>query len=760
MLRARVLLFIGLLPILAASIAVGDASPTAFTYQGQLKDGGAGVNAPSARIAFRLWDGETGGAQVGADVVVYPVQIVDGIFTSLIDFGDGAFNGNSRWLDIGVDLTGGTTYAWMSPRQPVTATPYAIHALHCDDAVWDLNGANIYFQGGNVGIGMTSPTYPLDVATSSSIRAISGVSTDPGTGRSGVFGQTYSTDGYGVRGNASAGTGTSSGVYGEGVSPTGFGVRGYAGATSGTPIGVQGSVRYNGGIGVKGLNTASTGNGIAVYGEASSSTGFGGYFLGRGYFRDYVGIGTDAPTSQLDVAGTVKATGFLLPTSPQAGYVLTSDALGNGTWQVAQGGGGGIGGSGTTNYIPKFTGGTTLGNSIIYETAAGNIGIGTAAPSQKLQVLGTIKMNGFQLPVSPQAGYVLTSDAAGIGTWQAATGGGGLTLPYNGSVTSSAAAFRVTNSGTGISSHGIAASIDNPNAHGDAAAGTFSTLGSQGYGVQAFSETGPCLYGYYSGTSGYAVSGSSAGVGGATFTCSKLGGHGIKAIASNMGTSATTRGGWFIANAPQGQAVRAEASGSLSSAVYATVSGSNTAAVYAESDQGVGIVAKGGDVSAAFYGNVEIYEYGTQNRVLSLGSGLDYAEGFNLSDDRDSGDETGPGTVLVIDPENPGQLARSRHAYDRKVAGIVAGANGLGSGVRLGSDQFDRDVALAGRVYCNVVTFDESIAPGDLLTTSSVPGRAMRVGDHAAATGAILGKAMEPLAANSTGQILVLVTLQ
>jgi len=61
-----------------------------------------------------------------------------------------------------------------------------------------------------------------------------------------------------------------------------------------------------------------------------------------------------------------------------------------------------------------------------------------------------------------------------------------------------------------------------------------------------------------------------------------------------------------------------------------------------------------------------------------------------------------PGTVVVIDPASPGELAASTQAYDRKVAGIVAGANGLGSGVKLGSGKFDRDVALAGRVYCNV----------------------------------------------------------
>jgi hypothetical protein len=90
----------------------------------------------------------------------------------------------------------------------------------------------------------------------------------------------------------------------------------------------------------------------------------------------------------------------------------------------------------------------------------------------------------------------------------------------------------------------------------------------------------------------------------------------------------------------------------------------------------------------------------------------------------------------------------------------MAGAKNLGSGVRLGNGQFDCDVALAGRVYCNVDATHASVNPGDLLTTSAIPGYAMKVTDYAHAHGAILGKAMQKLAKGEKGQILVLVTLQ
>jgi hypothetical protein len=90
----------------------------------------------------------------------------------------------------------------------------------------------------------------------------------------------------------------------------------------------------------------------------------------------------------------------------------------------------------------------------------------------------------------------------------------------------------------------------------------------------------------------------------------------------------------------------------------------------------------------------------------------------------------------------------------------VAGAKGIGSAVRLGSEQFDYDAALAGRVYCNVDATEVGVEPGDLLTTSATPGYAMKAADYARAQGAVLGKAMEKLEKGTKGQVLVLVTLQ
>ncbi len=97
-----------------------------------------------------------------------------------------------------------------------------------------------------------------------------------------------------------------------------------------------------------------------------------------------VGIGgVTSPSNALDVGGTVEMLGFQMATGAGAGYVLTSSASGVGTWQASTGG---VGGGGSANYIPRFTAATTLGNSVLYQDAGGDIGIGTTSPASTFTV--------------------------------------------------------------------------------------------------------------------------------------------------------------------------------------------------------------------------------------------------------------------------------------------------------------------------------------------------------------------------------------
>ncbi|MHC4610147.1 MAG: hypothetical protein ACYS7M_07345, partial [Planctomycetota bacterium] len=145
---------------------------------------------------------------------------------------------------------------------------------------------------------------------------------------------------------------------------------------------------------------------------------------------------------------------------------------------------------------------------------------------------------------------------------------------------------------------------------------------------------------------------------------------------------------------------------------------------------------------------------------LAITGGSDLSEQFDIEGPNGT---VKPGMLVSIDPQRPGKLVISDRAYDRRVAGVISGAGGLKPGMLMGQSGSAADgqypVALTGRVYCWADASDGPIQPGDLLTTSNVPGHAMKVTDHGQAQGAIIGKAMTGLEA-SRGLVLVLVSLQ
>ncbi|MEM5881763.1 MAG: hypothetical protein QXR71_04260 [Candidatus Aenigmatarchaeota archaeon] len=117
----------------------------------------------------------------------------------------------------------------------------------------------------------------------------------------------------------------------------------------------------------------------------------------------YVGINTSYPLYPLHVIGNVYWSGTLqggnvpwerlinFPAGCPEGYAvriigssLTCIQI-NATQGV-------VNGSGTANYIPIWSSSSSLGNSIIYQSG-GSVGIGTTAPSEKLDVNGNIKLS-------------------------------------------------------------------------------------------------------------------------------------------------------------------------------------------------------------------------------------------------------------------------------------------------------------------------------------------------------------------------------
>lgn len=137
-------------------------------------------------------------------------------------------------------------------------------------------------------------------------------------------------------------------------------------------------------------------------------------------------------------------------------------------------------------------------------------------------------------------------------------------------------------------------------------------------------------------------------------------------------------------------------------------------------------------------------------------SGADCAEDFDV------GAEVlaEPGTVMVLGEE--GALFACLKAYDKRVAGVVSGGGEFKAALVLDKRRTDRNrrpLALIGKAYCKVDASLGAIEIGDLLTTSSTPGHAMKAQDANRAFGTVIGKALRPFA-DGLGLIPILVALQ
>jgi hypothetical protein len=104
------------------------SQPTGFAYQGQLRDANQPANG-SYDLRAILYNSDVGGSQIGPVVTKPAFPIVDGVFTTDLDFGAGAFNGESRWLELAVRRTGVAGFTTLDPRQPIRPAPYAQFAL-------------------------------------------------------------------------------------------------------------------------------------------------------------------------------------------------------------------------------------------------------------------------------------------------------------------------------------------------------------------------------------------------------------------------------------------------------------------------------------------------------------------------------------------------------------------------------------------------------------------------------------------------------
>jgi hypothetical protein len=167
-------------------------------------------------------------------------------------------------------------------------------------------------------------------------------------------------------------------------------------------------------------------------------------------------------------------------------------------------------------------------------------------------------------------------------------------------------------------------------------------------------------------------------------------------------------------------------------------------------------------VSAQNSGQVAVFNTAGQPRfILDGNSGLISGAG-DVAERFPSAARLEPGTLVSIDPAAGGSVMAATRAYDRRVAGVVSGANNYHPGITLGADHPEHTavpVTLTGTVYALASNVNGPIRAGDLLTTSVVAGHAMRATDADAARGAIVGKALDDLK-GERGLVMILASLQ
>jgi len=139
--------------------------------------------------------------------------------------------------------------------------------------------------------------------------------------------------------------------------------------------------------------------------------------------------------------------------------------------------------------------------------------------------------------------------------------------------------------------------------------------------------------------------------------------------------------------------------------------------------------------------------------LQEIRAGSDIAESYNAATDTPLTE----GNIVSLDPTITDGVQPSQSAYDSTLVGVVSTQPGavLGNASPQGSQIL---VALAGRVPVQVTNANGNISIGDELTSSDIPGVAMR----ATEPGRVVGVAMEnfasdPSAGTTTGSILVFV---
>jgi len=141
--------------LLACVISSSLAAPlgSAVSFQGRLMESGQPASGVyDIRIA--LFADAEGGGPVGPILTNLDTTVSGGLFSTTLDFGVVPFDGTAYWLELGVRPAGSADpFTLLSPRQALTAAPYALYASSSGAAPAEGNTLDQAYDQGGPGAG-------------------------------------------------------------------------------------------------------------------------------------------------------------------------------------------------------------------------------------------------------------------------------------------------------------------------------------------------------------------------------------------------------------------------------------------------------------------------------------------------------------------------------------------------------------------------------------------------------------------------------
>jgi hypothetical protein len=744
---------------------------------------GVGTTTPTGKLDVTT----TGTSNGGIDFITkdsvpansYPFIISHRIGTSSGTLTRLGFNAYAASSTIGLVNTGVGGWIMQSDSRDGLTAP-SIQFISVNTSLTKTDVMTL-LQGGNVGIGTTTPNRKLELMGDVGGLSFEAASGSPNSGairfgdNSGWkfhFGRSRESVGGAlnsgtagalmtIQDNGNVGIGTTSPNQKLSVAGTGA----FYNSTPVTPSGVRGLFmgNFSGGSSIWSYNYVSgVGDSLAV---SAQDLNLATYVSGNGVSRLFitnggnVGVGTTTPTQKLDVAGNVNAAGLCL------GGTCKTD------WSQV--------GGGSSQW-------TTSGSNIYFNT--GNVGIGTTSPTGKLSVVDgghlsiyttqgygpTFAKDGLTVASNPDVGY--SSMVIRSGHSSVADRGLLRLLRYDGiSPQQEMLYVRMDgNIGVGTSTPGARLDVG----AGATARGSYTDLliGTGGNNAQmefygptkssaiTHDETVGGLIFYTNGPafaqSLFLSHAGNLGVG-TTNPGSKLFvGSGSAAVSALPGVNVALGGNSYV-SASNGTINTFIGSDTSTYGIVGTLSNhplglraNNTLAVTVMPSGNVGV----GTTNPA----AKLDVAGSINASGAITGATVSATYQDVAEWVPSTQKLSAGTVVVLDAGKTNHVVASVSAYDTKVAGVISDS----PGVILGTGGEGRlKVATTGRVRVKVDATRGAIHVGDLLVTSEVEGVAMKSvpvdlgGVPIHRPGTIIGKALEPLE-SGTGEILVLLSLQ